>query len=404
MTAPALAPAQLLADAARILPELVTLRRDLHRHPEVGLHLPRTQQAVLRALDGLSGLEIVCGTATTSVVAVLRGGRPGPTVLLRGDMDALPVTELADVEYRSTNDAMHACGHDLHTAGLVGAARLLHAARDTLAGTVVFMFQPGEEGHDGAQVMLDEGVLAAAGTPSAAFAVHVGPGDRGTFVTRPGPILAGAAELRILVRGSGGHGSQPHSTHDPIPAAAALVGALQSMVTRRFPAFDPVVLSITRVRAGDALNVIPDTAELAGTVRMVSPDAATRLPERIRETADGVASAHGCTAEVDFDLGYPVTVNDPAETAAAVGDLTRLVGAESIVSMPHPAMGSEDFSRILERVPGTYLFLGARPDDVPEEARGEVNHSPRIVFDDAVLGTHSAALAWLAVRALERHG
>ncbi len=387
-----------------MLPSLVALRRDLHRHPELGLHLPRTQQAVLRALDGLTGLEIVRGTATTSVVAVLRGARPGPTVLLRGDMDALPVAELADVEYKSVNDAMHACGHDLHTAGLVGAARLLHAARDTLAGTIVFMFQPGEEGHDGAQVMLDEGVLAAGGAPVAAFAVHVGPLDRGTFVTRPGPILAGAAELRITVRGSGGHGSQPHSAHDPIPAAAALVGALQSMVTRRFPALDPVVLSITRVRAGDALNVIPDTAEMAGTVRMVSPEAAAQLPDRIRETADGVAAAHGCTAEVEFDLGYPVTVNDPAETAAAVDDLALLVGAESLVAMPYPAMGSEDFSKVLQRVPGTYFFLGARPDDPPESARGEVNHSPRIVFDDAVLGTQSAALAWLAVRALQRHG
>ncbi|QDQ99068.1 amidohydrolase [Tomitella fengzijianii] len=394
----------MLEDARALLPDLVTLRRDLHRHPEVGLHLPRTQQAVLRALDGLPGLEIVRGSATTSVVAVLRGARPGPTVLLRGDMDALPVTELAEVEYKSVNDAMHACGHDLHTTGLVGAAHLLHAARDTLAGTVAFMFQPGEEGHDGAQVMLDEGVLAVAGPPAAAFAVHVGPGDRGTFVTRPGPVLAGAAELRIVVRGSGGHGSQPHSAHDPIPAAAELVGALQTMVTRRFPAFDPVVLSITRMRAGDALNVIPDTAELAGTVRMVSAEAAARLPQHITEVAEAVAAAHGCTAEVDFDLGYPVTLNDPAETEAAVADLTDLVGAESIVTMPYPAMGSEDFSKVLERVPGTYLFLGARPDELPESARGEVNHSPRIVFDDAVLDTQAAALAWLAVRALQRHG
>lgn len=399
----ALEPAGLLETAATMLPELVALRRDLHRNPEVGLDLPRTQAAVLRALDGLD-LEITTGTAATSVVAVLRGALPGPTVLLRGDMDALPVAELADLEYASTNGAMHACGHDLHTVGLVGAARLLHSHRDALAGNVIFMFQPGEEGHDGAQVMLDEGVLDAAGAPPvAAFGVHVGPGDRGTFVTRPGPILAGSAELSVVIRGAGGHGSQPHSALDPIPAAAESVSALQTMVTRRFPAFDPVVLSITRLRAGDALNVIPDTAEIGGTVRMVSAEAAKELPGRIREVLDGIAAAHGCTAEIEFKLSYPVTVNDATETAEAAADLAVLAGAERVVEMPYAAMGSEDFSKVLARVPGAYVFLGARPDGLPESARGVVNHSPHIVFDDGVLGTQAAALAFLAARALQRH-
>ncbi len=396
--------ASLRADAAALLPGLVALRRDLHRHPELGLDLPRTQRAVLDALDGL-GLEISTGAGCSSVTAVLRGARPGPVVLLRADMDALPVAERTGLDYAAEGGAMHACGHDLHTAGLVGAARLLAARRAELAGSVVLMFQPGEEGHDGAGVMLAEGVLDAAGArPSAAFAVHVGPGDAGTFVTRPGPILAGAAELHITVRGAGGHGSQPHSARDPIPAAAELVGALQTMVTRRFPAFDPVVLSITRLRAGEAVNVIPDTAELAGTVRMVSREAAEALPARIREVADGVAAAHGCTAEVEFRAGYPVTVNDADATAEAVADLRALAGDDAVVQMPQPAMGSEDFSRVLEEVPGCYVFLGARPASLPAGAPGQINHSPTIVFDDAVLGVQSAALAWLGLRALERPG
>src|SRR5699024_7063678 len=320
----------LLAEAEQLLPDLVALRRNLHRHPEVGLHLPRTQAAVLQALGGL-GLEITRGAATTSLVAVLRGGAPGPTVLLRGDMDALPVAELAEVDYAADNGAMHACGHDLHAAGLVGAARLLHARRAQLAGDIVFMFQPGEEGHDGARVMLDEGVLEASGEiPSAAVAVHVGPGEQGRILTRPGPILAGAAEFRIVVHGSGGHGSQPHSARDPIPAAAQTVAALQTMAARRFPAFAPVILSVTRLRAGDSLNVIPDTAELAGTIRTVSPEAERALPEAVGDVARSVAAAHGCTAEVHVDPVSPVTVNDPVETAAVVTDLGGFPGAGTV--------------------------------------------------------------------------
>lgn len=397
-------PESLLDDARALLPELVALRRDLHRHPEVGLDLPRTQATVLEALQGLD-LEIARGTATSSVVAVLRGGRPGPAVLLRGDMDALPIAEPEGLDFAATNGAMHACGHDLHTAGLVGAARLLHARRDNLPGDVIFMFQPGEEGHGGARVMLDEGVLGAAGAePAAAFGIHVSPHRRGLFSTRAGAILAGSAELRIVVRGGGGHGSQPHAATDPIPAAADLVGALQTGVARRFRTDDPIVLSITRIRAGDALNIIPDSAEIGGTVRMVSSEAADQLPGRIREVAEGIAAAYGCVAEVDFRLGYPVTVNSESETAMAVQDLIDSAGHESVMEMPHVAMGSEDFSQILERVPGTYVFLGARPDDIPDGHPGQMNHSPTVVFDDSVLATQAAVLALLAGRSLRRHG
>lgn len=393
--------AGLRADAAGLAADLTTLRRAIHREPEIGLDLPRTQAAVLAALADL-GLEITTGQALTSVTAVLRGARPGPAVLLRADMDALPIDEPPGLEYAATNGAMHACGHDLHTAALVGAARLLAARRAQIAGSVIFMFQPGEEGYDGAGHMLAEGVLDAAGTrPVAAFALHNGPGEAGMFVTRPGPILAGNAEVTVTVRGRGGHGSQPHSARSPVPALAALVPALSAMVAREFSVFDPVVLTVTRLRAGEALNVIADTAELGATVRMVSPDAAARLPGAITAVAEAVAAAHGVTAEVDYAEGYPVTVNDPRVTAEAVADLTALFGEGRMLSMPDPAMGSEDFSRVLAEIPGCYLFLRSSPPEV-DPATAAVNHSPQVLFDDAVLPDQAAALAALALGALAR--
>ncbi|WP_024794386.1 M20 metallopeptidase family protein [Tomitella biformata] len=392
-------PQTLLADAANLLPDLVALRRALHHEPELGLELPKTQAAVVAALGGLD-LEVTLGEACTSVVAVLRGGRPGPTVLLRADMDALPIAEPAGLEYAATNGNMHACGHDLHTAALVGAARLLHARRAELAGDVLFMFQPGEEGYDGAAVMLAEGLLETTGTtPIAAFAIHNGPGERGVFSTRPGPILAGNGRLQVTIRGAGGHGSQPHSARNPVPAVAALAGALQTMLTQRFSVFDPVVLSVTQLFAGEAVNVIPESAGLGASVRMVSADAQARLGEEVRVFADGIAAAHGCTAEVDFTLQYPVTVNDAAATKHAIAALSTLLGAERVIEIPTPVMGSEDFSRVLAQVPGTYLFLHSSPNSV-NPATAAVNHSPHVLFDDAVLADQAAALAHLAMSTL----
>ena len=287
-------PADFTSDAQTILPELVELRRALHADPELGLDLPRTQQKVLDALEGLP-LEITTGTRTSSVTAVLRGALPGPTVLLRGDMDALPIVEETDLDFASANGNMHACGHDLHTAGLVGAAKLLSARQNELHGSVIFMFQPGEEGHGGAKIMLEEGLLTAAGEPPvAAYAIHVGPGPRGLFATRGGPVAAGSNQLTVKLRGRGGHGSQPHQTLDPVPAAAELVLALQSFVTRRFNAFDPVVLSITRLSTGDgAINVIPDSVELAATI--------TRVDERIESDSGQMTWPTSC--DIAKELG-----------------------------------------------------------------------------------------------------
>ncbi|SEJ11540.1 M20 metallopeptidase family protein [Demequina mangrovi] len=384
------------ADAAAVLPDLVALRRALHADPELGLDLPRTQAKVLAALEGLP-LEITTGTATTSVVAVLRGALPGPTVLLRGDMDALPLDEATGLDYASTNGAMHACGHDLHTAGLVGAARLLAAHRDTLAGSVIFMFQPGEEGDGGAKVMIDEGLLDAAGDrPVGAYAIHMAPGPRGVFGTRPGPVMAGAATLHVTVNGRGGHGSQPQHALDPVPAAAETVLALQSFVTRSFDAFDPVVLTVTRMSTGEgAINVIPEQVELGATVRFMSAASLATLKEGLPRVAEGVATTHGLTADVRFEEYYPATVNDAAETAFTVETLAGVFGEQRIMTMPAPVMGSEDFSFVLDEVPGTFLMLMASPPDI-DPATAEFNHSPRVLFDDAVLGDQAAALATLA--------
>lgn len=387
------------AEGQDLLPELVALRRDIHREPEVGLHLPLTQQKILDALDGL-GLEITTGKSLSSVTAVLRGGEDGPSVLLRGDMDALPVEELTDLEYASTNGAMHACGHDLHVAGLVGAARLLAAQQRDISGNVIFMFQPGEEGDGGAGLMIEEGVLEAAGEkPVAAYGVHVRPGPLGLFRTKPGTLMAGANELRITVHGSGGHGSQPHNALDPVPALVEIAGALQVMATRKFSVFDPIVLTITQLEAGRAINVIPDSARLGASVRTLSAESVDRLIVETKALADGIAAAHGCTAEVSFEILYPMTENDPVRTFEAMRELREMFGEERVLQSRDPLMGSEDFSLVLQKIPGTFLFLGATPPDVDPDTAAW-NHSPRVLFDDSVLADQAAALAQLAFNRL----
>ncbi|TDC68030.1 M20 metallopeptidase family protein [Streptomyces hainanensis] len=383
--------------AARIGGELVALRRELHADPEVGLDLPRTQRRILAALAGL-GLEITTGAGTTSVVAVLRGAAPGPTVLLRGDMDALPVAEATGLPYAATNGAMHACGHDLHVAGLVGAARLLAARRAELSGAVLFMFQPGEEGHGGARVMIEEGALDAAGAPPvAAYGVHVGADlPYGVFTTRPGTLMAGYSVLDVTVRGRGGHGSRPYQALDPVPVAAEIITALQSYVTRRFDVFDPVVVTVGQVTAGSAPNVIPETAGLRAGVRAFSAPTAERLAVELPRLAHHIAAGHGLTAEIGYDPGLPVTVNDEAAAARYAATATRLFGADRYRPLPNPRTASEDFSLVLERIPGSYGFLGAAPPDAADRPV-EANHSPRALFDDSVLPDQAALLAELAL-------
>ena len=390
-----------LEDAQLLHPELVALRRTLHANPEVGTHLPWTQQQVLRALEGL-GLEISTGEALTSVTAVLRGAKPGPTVLLRGDMDGLPVVEQTGLEYASTNGAMHACGHDLHTAALVGATRLLSARRADLPGTVVFMFQPGEEGPGGAAPMLAEGLLDVAGQrPVAAYGLHVAPGPGGRFAYRPGTAMAGASNLSVTFHGRGGHGSQPHTAQDPVPALLEFGTALQTMVTRRFSVFDPVVASITTLSAGEARNVIPSAARLGASVRILSHENAELFPRAVRELAEGIAAAHGVHTDVEWEVLYPVTVNDDAEAALTGEVLTAMFGGDRVSRMPNPPMGSEDFSFVLDEVPGCFFFFACGPETVDPATAG-ANHSPTVLFDDALLGDQAAALAGVAWERLAR--
>jgi hippurate hydrolase len=397
--------AALRADASALLPDLVALRRALHRHPETGFALPQTQAAVLAALaplvaDGLevtTGESLVGGARLGSVTAVLHGAKPGPAVLLRADMDALGIVEETGLDYASRNGAMHACGHDLHVAGLVGAARLLAARRADLAGSVVFMFQPGEEAGGGAPYMLDEGVLEAAGDRvEAAYGIHVMPGRPGEFFTKPGPLMGGANVLRVRVTGRGGHGSRPHEAVDPVPVLAEIVLALQAYVTRRVSVFDPVVVSVTQLSASEVLNVIPERAELGATVRTLSMESVERLREDLPALASAIAEAHGCVAESTFEVVYPVTVNDEASALATLSTLADVFGEARVRPLEQPMMASEDFSFVLQRVPGTFVFLGATPSHI-DPADAEMNHSPRALFDDAVLADQAAALAALAL-------
>ncbi|MGK5111279.1 MULTISPECIES: M20 metallopeptidase family protein [unclassified Geodermatophilus] len=386
------------ADADRI----VDLRRRLHRHPEIGLQLPRTQATVLEELAALP-VEVTVGTTTTSAVGVLRGARPGPTYLLRADMDALPVHEDSGLPFASeVPGAMHACGHDLHVAMLLGAARLLAERRDELAGQVVLMLQPGEEGHHGARYMLEEGLLHAVpeAPVSGAFALHVfATQPSGVVTVRPGPMMAAADHWLVTVCGRGGHASMPHSAADPVPVAAEIVLALQTMVTRRAPVFDPAVLTVAHLTAGSTDNVIPDTAFLEGTIRTLSAERRADMVAGVERVARHVAAAHELTVEFEHRQGYPVTVNDAGVAEAVSATAAALFGAERTATAREPLMGAEDFAYVLQQVPGAMAFLGAcSPGQDPATAAG--NHSNLVVFDEAVLPDGAALYAAMALRAL----
>jgi amidohydrolase len=394
--------ADLLAAARADADRTVDLRRRLHRVPEIGLHLPRTQATVLEELAALP-VEVTVGTSTTSVVGVLRGARPGPTYLLRADMDALPVHEDTGLPFASeVPGAMHACGHDLHTAMLLGATRLLAERRDEMAGSVVLMLQPGEEGFHGARYMLEEGLLGA--VPEApvagAFALHVFANQpSGVVSVRPGPMMAAADHWEVTVRGRGGHASMPHAAADPVPVAAEIVLALQSMVTRRVPVFDPAVVTVAQMTAGSTDNVIPDTAYLQGTIRTLSPQRRADVVASVRRVATHVAAAHDMEVDFVHREGYPVTANDAGVAAQVLEVSAELFGRECSVTADEPLMGAEDFAYVLQRVPGAMAFLGACPPGVePQTAAG--NHSNLVVFDEAVLPAGAALYAAMALNAL----
>ena len=403
MNIPTTAPiADLLAEARTGLPSIGATRRRLHRTPEVGLDLPATQALVVEELHAL-GLAPRLGSATTSVTAVIEGARPGPTILLRADMDGLPLTEETGLEFASERaGAMHACGHDTHMAMLLGAARLLVARRAAIAGRALLMFQPGEEGFHGARVMLDEGLLEmpAGQEVTGAFALHISTRyASGTIDYRPGPMLVAADFIRLTIRGRGGHASAPHETIDPIPVAAEIVLALQAMVTRRVDVFDPAVVTIAHIDAGTTTNIIPETAFVEGTIRTASEATRALVHAGVRRVVEGICAAHDATAELEIIPGYPVTINDPAFTAFAAGVAAEALGADAVIELAAPIMGAEDFSYILQRVPGAMFFVGARP---PEEdpATAPQNHSNRVVFHEPAMAVGAAVYAAVALRHL----
>jgi amidohydrolase len=401
--------------AARIEEQVIVWRRDIHQHPELGNREFRTAALVAEHLRSL-GMEVQVEVAHTGVVGLLRGGRPGPVVALRADMDALPVTEELDLPFASQETAiyngrevgvMHACGHDNHVAILMGAAQVLSELRDRLPGTVKFIFQPAEEGappgeEGGANLMIREGVLQNP-VPDAIFGLHVFPGDVGTVGYRPEGALASADGLRIVVRGRQTHGAQPWGGIDPIVVASQIVLGLQTIVSRQVDmTATPSVVTVGSIHGGVRGNIIPDEVELVGTIRTFDASVQEQLHSRIRETASNIAAASGATAETSIHIGVPVTYNDPALTESMVPTLRHVAGADNVY-IAAPLTGSEDFSFFAERVPGLYFALGVTPrgadlDTVP------VNHSPRFFADEQVLLLGVRALANLAVDYMEDRG
>lgn len=382
------------------LPDAVALRRAIHAEPEIGLHCPRTAEKVKAALAGLP-LTFHEGTRTTGFMAVLNGGGGGNgrTVLLRGDHDALPMTEATGLPFSSTiAGAMHACGHDAHTAMLVGAAKALSARKDELPGTVVFMFQPGEEGHHGAREMIADGLLDAA-RPDGAFALHVSPNiGAGTVATRAGPLLASTDTLTATVRGRGGHAAMPHDSIDPIPVACEIVLALNTMIARTVPVVDPAVLTMTQIHGGSSHNIIPNEVTLMGTLRTLSEETRTKTRAAFKRIAEQVAAAHGCTVEAAVEEGYPVTMNDP-RAVAVMREATAAVGA-AWVPMGAPMMGGEDFSYVLRDVPGAMAFIGAASAG-SDPATNPGLHNTAMTIDEDAMATGIAMHCAMAERFLE---
>lgn len=372
--------------------DIVSLRREIHREPELGFDTKKTAEKVLDALEGLP-LEVETGLAENGVVATLKGEGDGPTVALRADMDALPIQEETDLPFASEEDGkMHACGHDGHTSMLVGAVRALSQdhLRERLNGSVKFIFQPAEEGGGGGRVMVEEGVAESV---SSIFALHLWPGlPFGKAATKAGPIMAAADAFEMRVKGKGGHGAMPHLTTDAVAIAAQIVTALQTVVSREVNPVAPAVLTVGEIEAGFAFNIIPETARLGGTVRTLDADLRKQIPKRMEELARGIARGMRGDAELDYHFSYPVARNDADAAEFALGVIGELFGEENVVELTDSSMGAEDFAFFLEHVPGAFIWLGV----------GDVSglHTPKFAFDEEILPQGSALLAALALESL----
>jgi amidohydrolase len=365
------------------------LRRDFHMHPELGFEEVRTAGIVASELHKL-GLEVTTGIAHTGVMAVLEGAKPGRVVLLRVDMDALPVNEATGAEYASQSTGkMHACGHDGHTAIGLTAARLLHAHRDELAGTVKFIFQPAEEGLGGANRMLAEGILDAP-VPDVALGLHVwNEKPVGWWGIAPGPVMAGADTFSVRILGKGGHGAAPHFSQDPVAAAAQVITALQSIVARNVAPLKSAVISVTRIRGGEAFNVIPQEVEFTGTIRTFEEAVHQTVLERFHQVVEGVAQAMGCQAEINIQTITPAVVNDP-QVAVRLQRLAAELSPQATVEISFQTMGSEDMAFILQKVPGCFVMVGSANF---EKGLSYGHHHPRFDFDEQVLPAAAAFAA-----------
>lgn len=381
----------LSSDVLDLRPEIIALRRELHQHPELAFQETETAARILSFLEG-QGLELRTGVGGTGVVAGTPR-RSGRTVLLRVDMDALPIEEESETPYVSrVKGRMHACGHDGHVAMGAGAARIL--AQRSLPGTVKVLFQPAEEGEGGAQAAIADGVLEGV---DRVLGVHLwNELPVGTLGVRAGPLMAAVDRLKIVIRGRGGHGGQPQRAADPVVAAAHLVTALQTIVARQVSPLEPAVLTIGSIHGGEAFNVIPDQVTLTGTIRSFDPQLRRSMPERIGRIAGGIAEGLGCRAEVEVRAGNPAVINDPQVAELARRAAVRVVGEERVVS-PQPTMGGEDMAVYFERVPGCFVFVGSAN---PERGLAEPHHSPRFDFDEEALAIGCAFLVEAAVEAL----
>jgi amidohydrolase len=396
------------AGAGAVLPKVVAWRRDFHEHPELGNREFRTAKVVAAHLESI-GLEVRTGVAHTGVVGVLRGGRPGPGVALRADMDALPVTEEVDVPFRSTArgeyngrevGVMHACGHDAHMAMLMGAAEVLASMRDQLAGTVTFIFQPAEEGppegeDGGASLMIEQGVLDAPKV-DAVFGLHVFPYEVGTIAFRSRGLMAASDTFSIAVRGRQTHGALPWAGIDPIVVASQIVLGLQTVISRQSDlTIAPAIVTVGALSGGTRFNIVPDEVTMAGTIRTFDPEMQRQIHDRVRRTAERIAESAGATATVDIRIGNPVTYNDPDLTERMTPSLRR-VAPGPFNANTQPTTTAEDFSEYQRRVPGLFFFLGIAPKGA-DPATVAPNHSPRFYVDEGALVTGVRALASLAV-------
>jgi len=383
--------------ARRVAPEVVAIRRDFHSHPELSFQELRTSERVASILERLD-LEVKRNIATTGVVGLLRGAAEGPTIALRADMDALPITEKTGLPFASTNPGvMHACNHDGHMAMVLGAAMALVKMRESLRGNVKFLFQPGEEGYAGARRMIEEGVLEDEPRIDAAFALHLDPlSDTGAFAVRAGPMMACADLFTISIIGRGGHGAVPHRAIDPIFVAGHVITALQGIASRRVNALDWVVVSVCAIRAGEGLTIIPDTVEMGGTARTFDPEVRRQVPAMMEEIIEGVTKAFGADYDLRYIRGYPATVNDPEFTEMAMSAVEAVLGSDKIHWLERPRMPSEDFSFFLEKTPGAFAILGARPGGKEPVSP----HNARCDIDEAALEAGVKAHMAVALRFL----